>query len=57
MNRELKDQLSVLRDEGYAVVIFTPDELEGVGSDDVEQALVMEGWDVIERLKKRYEER
>ncbi len=51
MNRELKDQLSVLRDEGYVVVIFTPDELEGADAQDVEQELALAGWDTIEKFK------
>jgi len=53
LNRELKDKLAVLRDEGYAVVIFTPEELQGAPEYDVESALVAEGWDTIELLKKK----
>ena len=36
-----------LRDAGYAIVIFTPEELEGADPDKVEENLVSTGWDII----------
>ena len=41
-----------LREKGYALCIFSPDELRGAPADDVEQELVTAGWDVIDSLAK-----
>lgn len=39
-----------LRDRGFAVVVFNPDELEGGEAEVVETRLVELGWDVIQGL-------
>lgn len=36
-----------LREDGYAVVIFTPEELSGADPERVEDCLVEAGWDII----------
>ena len=36
-----------LRDSGYAIVLFTPDELEGAAPDRVEESLIEAAWDII----------
>jgi hypothetical protein len=36
-----------LREAGYAVVIFTPSELEGADPQKVEDSLVETAWDII----------
>lgn len=36
-----------LRSQGYAITIFTPDELDGVDIDTVEDMMVARGWDAI----------
>ena len=36
-----------LREAGYAVVIFTPEELDGADPDKVEDNLVSTGFDII----------
>lgn len=49
-----KDELKVIRalkDKGYAVVLFEPEELEGASPDRVEDRLIELGWDVISVLK------
>lgn len=43
--------LRELRVRGYAVVVFTPDELEGASQDQVEDLMIQRGWDAIEDLK------
>lgn len=43
--------LRELRIRGYAVVVFTPDELEGASQDQVEERMIESGWDVIQLLK------
>jgi hypothetical protein len=43
--------LKALRHRGYAVVIFDPEELQGVKPRSVEEALVTEAWVVIDALK------
>ena len=39
--------INELRDAGYAVVIFTPEELNGADPERVEDNLVSTGWDII----------
>ncbi len=41
-----------LRDEGYAVVLFTPSELDGVDQDKVEDKLFEAGWEIIRDHQK-----
>jgi len=43
--------LNALRHKGYAVVIFDPEELQGVNPGPVENALVTEAWVIIDALK------
>ena len=43
--------LKALRHKGYAVVIFDPEELQGVKPRSVEDALVTEAWVIIDALK------
>jgi hypothetical protein len=43
--------LKTLRSKGYAVVIFDPEELQGVEARAVEDALVTEAWVIIDALK------
>lgn len=45
--------LKALRDEGYAVVVWSPDELEGATPSMVEDRSIELGWDVIDTLKPR----
>jgi len=40
-----------LRERGYAVVIFSPEEVESAASGKVEDRLIELGWDVIDALK------
>lgn len=51
-----KQVIQQLRDEGYAIVCFSPDEVGGVGKDDLESHLVSEGNEHIERLSTGAEE-
>lgn len=43
--------ISLLRDQGYAVVVFTSEELDGANPRKVSERLVELGWDVIDNLK------
>jgi len=52
----LDKTIKELKDEGYAVVLFNPEELEGADSDRVEDRLVELGWEVIFDLKPNNEE-
>jgi len=36
-----------MRDEGYAVAVFSPEELGTVSPDDVEKWMVENGWEAI----------
>jgi hypothetical protein len=45
-----------LRTLGYAVVLFTPEELEEADAGRVEDRLIEVGWDVIFDLKPETEE-
>jgi hypothetical protein len=39
-----------LRSQGYAVVIFSPDELRGAEPHSVENSLIESAWDIISVL-------
>ena len=39
-----------VRSEGFAVVIFNPEELRGANQNQVEDRLIELGWDVIDSL-------
>lgn len=39
-----------LKHRGYAVVVFTPEELRGSDPDRVEEVMVERGWDAIHSL-------
>ena len=41
-----------LRAEGYAIILWTPEELEGVAPKHVEDRSVELGWEIIEALKE-----
>lgn len=44
--------LRKLRNEGWAVVLFTPEELEDTAPTDVEDRMIERGWDVIDYSKQ-----
>lgn len=52
----LKKTVQELYDEGYAVILFTPEELAGADSGRVEDRLIELGWDIIHDLKPNDEE-
>lgn len=52
MSPEEVEVLKALRSKGYAVVVFSPDELRDADKDDVEQDLVLAGWDIIDAHAK-----
>lgn len=52
----LSKTIKELKDEGYAVVLFNPEELEGAESDRVEDRLIELGWEVIHDLKRNEQE-
>lgn len=52
MNTKQLNVLRQLRDEGYALVVFTPEELKDAIPNDVESRLVELGWDVIDTLRR-----
>jgi hypothetical protein len=51
MTQEQINVLLTLKNQGYAVVLFSPEELEGAESDRVADRLVELGWDIISDLK------
>lgn len=51
MTQEQIKVIDELKTQGYAVVLFNPDELEGAEADRVEDRLIEIGWDVIFDLK------
>lgn len=52
MKPEHKSVIDALRDEGYLVVIWTPEELIGVAIDHVENRVIELGNEVINNLEK-----
>lgn len=51
-NEERLKLVNTLRDEGFAVVVFTAEELRGADPDLVEDLMVERGWNAIEALAK-----
>lgn len=52
----LNKTIKQLKEEGFAIILFNPDELEGADSDKVEDRLIEIGWEVIFNLKQNEEE-
>ena len=50
--KRLKKAIADLRSNGYAVVIFNPDELDGCPADELESNLVNLAWEEIEHIKQ-----
>lgn len=50
MNEEQLKLIQELRIKGFAVTIFTPEELRGASPDSVEDIMIERGWDVINCL-------
>ena len=47
MTEEQKQVVRAMRDEGYAVCIFTPEEMPHSNPEDVEDAMCVAGWNQI----------
>ena len=43
---------NTLRDLGYAVVVFSPEELDGCKPDDLEDSLISYAWEAIDALNR-----
>jgi len=56
MTDEELDAVQKLREQGYAVIVWTPEELEGAPARKVEDRSIELGWDVIDVLKEGDEE-
>jgi len=52
---ELIDAVIALRRRGYAVALFSPEELDGCPSDLLEGRLVELAWDEMDRIKSAEE--
>jgi len=48
----LGSTVGALRNLGYAVVVFSPEELEGCKPGDLEESLISYAWDAIASLKE-----
>ena len=48
MTEQELEVIRKLRSEGYAIVIFTPEELEGADKGAVEDRMIESGWHAIE---------
>lgn len=51
MTAEQTRAIRELREQGYAITIFNPEELQGADPRRVQDQLVTEGWQVIDILK------
>jgi hypothetical protein len=52
-SRLIRGAIDMMRTWGWAVTVITPDELEGVPADDVEQGMVGDAFERIGYLKER----
>ena len=46
------DALDSMRSRGFSVVVFTPEEVEGVSIKRLENLMVEQGWNIIDTLKE-----
>jgi len=51
MTKEQRKVVEELRDEGYAVIVWAPEELETANPRRVEDRSIELGWDVVGDLK------
>jgi len=51
LSKQEWDALSSIRRKGYAVVVFYPEELQGASPKHVQDALIEQGWVIIDALK------
>jgi hypothetical protein len=51
MTKDQKEAVNTLRDAGYLVIIWAPDELGDVDASHIEDVLIERGNDMIEQLK------
>lgn len=56
MTPEETTTIKSLREQGYAVVVFNPEELAGVPAYKVENRMCDAGWDIIDYLTDDDEE-
>lgn len=56
LNEKQLQVIRELKNEGYAIAIFTPAELEDVEPMDVEDEMISKGWDVIDMLREKEDE-
>lgn len=47
---EFEDAMQRMQSFGYAIVVFSPEELEGAEPSLVEDRLIETGWDIISSL-------
>ena len=52
MNTEAENTIKTLRDAGYLVVIWTPQELGNIDSSFIEDVVIERGNDMIEQLQQ-----
>lgn len=53
MEQEIKDAIGELRQRGYAVVVFTPEEVRGMSPSEFQDRLIEYGNAMSESLKTR----
>jgi hypothetical protein len=51
MTKDQEKAIEALRDEGYAIIVWTPEELNGVSSVRVEDRSTELGWEIIDDLR------
>ena len=51
MKKYHTDAIRAMRNEGIAVIVFSPEELDGVDRQDFEEAMVSQSSDIIDNLK------
>ena len=52
MTKEDWDVIKKFREAGYALTIFSPEELRGASTRDFENRMVVLGWEVVDSLAK-----
>jgi hypothetical protein len=50
MNKKEKEAIASLRNKGFAVIVWTPEELRGVAPKYVEEGSIEHGYSIIDEL-------
>lgn len=55
LNKEERKVMDGLRDKGFAITVFTPQELNNANPEDVQDYMINKGWECIINANAEYD--